>query len=65
MGLTLNDSEQSEYIFSARTENGPVTPRIVKGWMEKLTINACEPRTLRLESGVNLQRKDHSTQPRT
>ena len=29
--LTPNDSEQSEYIFSASTENGPVTPRIVRG----------------------------------
>ena len=27
----------SEYIFSARTEKGPVTPRIVRGWIENLS----------------------------
>ena len=29
--LTLNDVVHNVYMFSARTENGPVTPRIVNG----------------------------------
>lgn len=32
---TWNESVQREYIFSASTEKGPVTPKIVNGWIEK------------------------------
>jgi hypothetical protein len=32
---TRNESMQSEYIFSANTEKGPVTPRMVSGCFEK------------------------------
>jgi hypothetical protein len=35
-GRTLKLVEQSEYMFSARIEKGPVTPKIVNGWIEKL-----------------------------
>ena len=34
--LTSKEPTHREYMFSARTENGPVTPRIVKGCTEKL-----------------------------
>ena len=34
--LTLKEVSQSENMFSARIEKGPVTPRIVKGWIENL-----------------------------
>lgn len=30
----------SLYIVSARTENGPVTPRMVKGWLERLVCSS-------------------------
>ena len=30
-------------MFSARTENGPVTPRIVRGWAENLRVDETEP----------------------
>jgi hypothetical protein len=35
---TLKLVEQREYMFSARMEKGPVTPSIVKGWMENLFV---------------------------
>ena len=31
----LNESRHNSYIVSANTLNGPVTPKIVKGWLEK------------------------------
>ena len=34
--LTLKEVSQRENIFSARIEKGPVTPKIVNGWIENL-----------------------------
>ena len=34
--FTLKEVSQRENIFSASIENGPVTPRIVNGWIENL-----------------------------
>lgn len=34
--LTPNESMHSVYMFSARTEKGPVTPNIVSGCIESL-----------------------------
>ena len=36
MKLTLKELIHNENIFSASTENGPVTPRIVRGWIDNL-----------------------------
>ena len=35
-GHTWKESAHNVYTYSARTEKGPVTPRIVSGWIEKL-----------------------------
>ena len=35
--LASKELMHSEYMFSARTEKGPVTPRIVRGWIENLS----------------------------
>ena len=59
--LASKELMHSEYTFSARTEKGPVTPRIVRGWIENLSRHneqsvpplclheAVDSRVLRLE----------------
>ena len=37
--LTPKESVHREYIVSARTEKGPVTPKMVSGWMENLVAS--------------------------
>jgi hypothetical protein len=38
--LTEKLFAHNSYMFSARTEKGPVTPRMVRGWIEKLDRSA-------------------------
>ena len=49
---TSNDNVHKEYMFSARTENGPVTPSMVRGWMENLRMTCSQ--TLGIDGEPNI-----------
>ena len=52
--LTSNERVHKEYIFSARTENGPVTPSMVRGWMENLRMTRSQ--TLDIDGEPNIHK---------